>query len=517
MDFRTRKISRGPLSSEKHARPSGRLSLKRLPPQLKIHAITLIGALGAVVLLLFVIFQLARSLDFTNIIFSFGKNLQSDEKGMTNILLTGVGGVDHDGPSLTDTIIIAGIDYKNKLVPMLSVPRDLFVETKQTGRSRINEVLFTAINKYGKEEGMNVLKDTIGKLTGLPIQYYIKIDFSGFEKIVDDLGGVDVVVENDIYDPEYPKDGTIQYETFSIKKGLQHLDGKTALKYARSRHGNSGGDFGRAKRQQQLLYAIKDRALSLDILTSPDKIQKLFASVSDSIETNLSLPEIIELAKLAKDMGKESTVPLVINDDPTECGGLLYTPAREFFGGASVLLPAGGNYDYINLFVSNVYGKIAIVEAAKNEKIQILNGTKTAGLAYEGMSLLSRFCLNTVYYSNAADRTLEESTIYYLPGPDGEKPAALDIINSIMPELKNVAGIPPAYLEDEKRTDSAIVIELGRDYLSKRIPDPFNSLKYLAAPASTSSTSTQETKASSPETTADGTTTKSATKTDGNP
>jgi len=482
MDFRTRKISRGPISTEKPPTPARLLSLNRLAPILKIQAVTVIGALGAVVLLLFVIFQLARSLDFTGIIFSFGKNLQSDEKGMTNILLTGIGGGNHDGANLTDTIIVAGIDYKNKLVPMLSVPRDLFVETKQTGRSRINEVLYAAINKYGKEEGMTVLKDTISKLTGLPIQYYLKIDFGGFEKIVDDLGGVDLIVEEDIYDPEYPKDGTILYETFSIKKGPQHLDGKTALKYARSRHGNSGGDFGRAKRQQQLIYALKDKALSMDILTSPAKIQKLFASVSDSIETNLSLAEIIELAKLAKDMGKESTVPLVMNDDPTACGGLLYTPAREFFSGASVLLPAGNEYDYINLFVNNVYSKIASVEAAKNEKIQILNGTKTAGIAYEGMSLISRFCLNTVYYGNGTDRTLEESTIYYLPGPKGEKPAALDIINSIMPGLKNVAGIPPSYLESEKRADSAIVIELGRDYLSKRIADPFNSLKYLAAP-----------------------------------
>jgi LCP family protein required for cell wall assembly len=505
MDFRTRKIGRGPLSGERQIKKPGRIAFGKLAPHLKIQAVTLIGALGAVVILLFVIFQLARSLDFTSIIFSFGKNLQSDEKGMTNILLAGIGGEGHDGPNLTDTLIVAGIDYKNKLVPMVSIPRDLFVETKQTGRSRINEVLHTAINKYGEEEAMNVLKDTVSKLTGLPIQYYVKINFEGFEKIVDDLGGVDVFVEEDIYDPEYPKDGTILYETFSMKKGLQHLDGKTALKYARSRHGNSGGNFGRAKRQQQLMYAIKDKALSLEILTSPDKIRALFSSVSDSIDTNLTLPEIIEFAKIAKDIGKESTIPLVINDDPTECAGLVYTPAREFFGGASVLLPAGGDYDYMHLFIDNVYRKIGVIEAAKDEKIQVLNATKTPGLAYEGLSMASRFCLNTVYYSNAADRNKEVSTIYYLEGPEGEKPAALEIINTIMPGLQNVPGIPPEYLEGEKRMDSSIVIELGRDYLSKRIPDPFNSLKYLTAPTTSSADTTSSAGTATSETGATGT------------
>jgi len=492
MDFRTRKISRGPLSAEKPQRPKKSFSFKSLSPNVKVQAIALIGALGAVAILLFVIFQLARSLDFTNIIFSFGKSLQADDKGITNILLTGIGGEGHDGPNLTDTIIIAGIDTKNKVVPMLSIPRDLYVETKQTGRSRINEVLNTAINKYGATEGMNVLKDTLSKLTGLSIQYYIKINFDGFVKIVDDLGGVDVNVEEDIYDPEYPRDGTDLYETFSIKKGFQHLDGATALKYARSRHGNAGGNVGRAKRQQQLLYAIKDKALSLNILTNPDKIKQLFASISGSIETNLSLAEIIELAKVAKDLGKDSTVPLVITDDPTTCAGLVYTPAREFFNGASVLLPAGGNYDYMQLFVNNVYLKASSVRASADEKIQVLNGTRTAGLAYEGMSLISRFCLNISYYGNAPNRDLTESTIYYKTDADGNKPAALDIINSIMPGINNVVGIPPAYLEGDKRLDSTIVIELGKDYLSNRVPDPFNSLKYLAVPESSTSSSTSD-------------------------
>jgi len=492
MDFKTRKISRGSLR-EKSQYPKKTLSFKILPPNLKAQATAAIGAFGAVVILLFLIFQLARSLDFTNIIFSFGKALQTDDKGITNILLTGIGGEGHDGPNLTDTIIIAGIDNKNKVVPMLSIPRDLYVYTKQTGRSRINEVLSIAINKYGADQGMNILKETVSKLTGLSIQYYVKINFNGFVKIVDALGGLDINVEEDIYDPEYPRDGTDLYQPFSIKKGLQHLDGATALKYARSRHGNAGGNVGRAKRQQQLLYAIKDKALNLNILTNPEKIKELYSSISDSIETNLSFAEIIELAKIAKDFGKDSSLSLVITDNPTDCAGLVYTPAREFFNGASVLLPAGGDYDYLKLFINNVYLKGADIKAATNEKIQVLNGTQTSGLAYEGMSLLSRFCLNVAYYGNASNRNLSESTIYYKSNINGDKPPALNIINSIMPGIKNVEGIPQDYLVDNKRMDSSIVVELGQDYLSKRIPDPFNSLKYLTAPTSAQSSSNDKT------------------------
>lgn len=473
MDFKKRKISQEP----------------RIPQHLKIQLLTLAGGIVFVFILIFLIVQLVRSLDFTGIIFSFGKALQTDNSGKTNILLAGIGGEGHDGAYLTDTIIVAGIDSKNKMVSMLSIPRDLFIETKQTGRTRINEVMYQGMAKYGEKEGMNILKDTVSQLTGLNIQYYARINFDGFVEIVDSLGGVDVDVANDIYDPEFPLGETTQYQTFSLSKGLQHLDGITALKYARSRHGTAGGNVGRAARQQQLLFAIKDKALSLNILTNTGKMQEIFNLVADSIDTNLSFAEIIELAKMSKDMDKNAAFPLVITDDPTECAGLVYTPAREYFNGASVLLPAGGNYDHIHLFIDTVYNDIKTIKDSAGEEIQVLNATKTPGLAYEGMSLLSRFCLNTVYYSNAENRSSDTSIIYYKPGPEGQLPNALKIISKLMPGIKTQQGIPSAYLESEKRKNSVIVIELGKDYLTKRIDDPFKSLKYLSAPQ----TETEET------------------------
>ncbi|MCC7197486.1 LCP family protein [Candidatus Peregrinibacteria bacterium] len=504
MDFKTRKI-------RKHS-PKPPRERKPLPPHLKMQLFAVFGGIAMVGLLLFGIFEVIKSLNFSSIIFSsFGKNLQTSENGKTNILLTGTGGANHDGGNLTDTVMLVNIDYKTKTVPMLSIPRDLYVETKLTGRSRINEVYNLAKKKYGDKQGLDVLKDTVSQLTGQDIQYVIKVDFDGFVKIVDALGGVDVVVENDIYDPYYPKGETIQYQTFSIKAGPQHLDGETALKYARSRKTTS--DFDRAKRQQQLLFAIKEKALSMNVLTDPTKIQSLYNSVAGSIDTNLNLGEIVELAKIAQEFGKESAVPLVLNDDPTSCGGMLYTPSRDFFGGASVLLPAGGGYDYIHMFVNTEFNNMSVLREVENNKIQILNATKTPGLALEGMNLLSRFCLNVVYYGNAVDRTKEISTIYYRPKPlpldkDGKeipvdpkdenaseerKPEVLKVITTLMPDIQVVEGIPAEYLEDDRRIDSAVVVELGKDYLTKRIKDPYDNLRYLeTTPVSKPKTSSQQ-------------------------
>ncbi len=482
MDFKTRRINK------KDRNPPRKLpSLPKMDSEIKAHIISIGGGILLMMIFAFIIVQTVKSLDFSSIIFSFGQELQTTPKGRTNILLAGIGGEGHDGGNLTDTVLVASVDYKNKLVPMISIPRDLFVTTKETGKSRINEVYWLAKNKVGKSGGLEALKKSVSEITGQEIQYYVKIDFEGFVKIVDSIGGIDLYVENDIYDPYYPRGETIQYQTFSIKKGFQHLDGDTALKYARSRKTTS--DFDRAKRQQMVLQSIREKALSLNVLTDPTKIKAIYDSVSSSIDTNLSFGEIIELAKFAKDLGKDSTMPVAINDDPTDCGGLVYTPDRDFFNGAAVLLPAGNKYEYIQEFVDTMLTYTSAI--MKKESVQVLNGTKASGLAYQVMSILSRFCMNVEYYGNAEKRDLEMTTIYYTPGPNGEKPESLDLALHFIPVAKTVAGIPETFQTTEKRKKSIIVIELGKDYLENKLIDPFDSLKYLAPPTPKTSTTQQ--------------------------
>lgn len=461
------------------------------------------GGLIIIVILLYAIYILIKSLDFSGIIFSFGKSLRVDENGHTNILLAGIGGEGHDGGELTDSLIVASIDYNQKIVPMLSVPRDLYVKSqKLNAGERINAVYSVGKNQFSSKEGLEELKQVVSNVTGAPIDYYIKIDFKGFKKIVDSLGGIDVVVEKDLYDPYYPLGETVQYQTFAISAGPHHLDGETALKYARSRETTS--DFDRAHRQQQILTAVREKALSLDVLTDPTKIKAIYDSVASSIETDLSLNEIIELAKTAKDFGKESTISRVLtNDMNATCGALLYQPAKDLFGGAFVLLPAGNTYDYIQQFATNFFkdGKKAEDQSA----IQVLNGTKIPNLATDVLNYFNRMCYNGIFSGNASSTNLATTTIYYQPGPNGEKPLALDAVTKILP-YKVQSGIPPSYLVNVGKIDrqsTRIVIELGADYLDKRIKDPFKLIPYTPSPtpASTTSETTQATTQAKPTTT----------------
>lgn len=482
MDFKTRRIRKKPRprrwkSPNFKAVAEKEQHKQRSNNKYTVHFATAGGSIFVILVLLVGIYWVISSLDFSKIVFSFGKNLETDATGRTNIMLVGTGGEEHDGANLTDTIIVASIDYEGQMVPMLSIPRDFYIMPRQ---QRINSVYDTEYQLNGSREGMKTLQGIVEDITDMEIQYYAKVDFNGFVDIVDALGGVEVMVEERIYDPYYPKGETIYFETFKLEAGLQTLDGETALKYARSRKTTS--DFDRARRQQQLLFALKEKALSLNILTDAGKIGEIYNSVDDSIETDLSLAEIIELGRLAKDFQKESIFPLVMNDDPTECGGFLYTPARDFFSGASVLLPAGEGYEYVHLFTDIAFNNIDTI-ANSTDEIQILNGTRTSGLAWEGLTHLSRFCLPVVYYGNASERPLEESTIYYKPiDEEGNPPAMLELVQTLMPGLKTQAGIPQDYLLTERRMNSTIVVELGTDYLSKRMEDPFRNLRFFVSP-----------------------------------
>ena len=158
---------------------------------------------------------------------------------------------------------------------------------------------------------MAELGKKVTEITGEPVDKYLNIDFAGFKKFVDILGGVEIDVPEDIVDYEYP-DNNWGYQTFRIKKGFQALDGATALKYVRSRHSTS--DFSRSARQQLVLKAIKDKLFTMNALTSPTKLSSLYSAVTSHIKTNLSFDEIIELAVFAKDLNNSKILSFNLND-----------------------------------------------------------------------------------------------------------------------------------------------------------------------------------------------------------
>jgi len=199
----------------------------------------------------------------------------------------------------TDTMMLISLDPVTNSVGILSIPRDLYVDVPGFGIQRINTA-------YGVGElsqpggGARLAMQTVQYNFGIPVNDYAVVDFDSFIRIVDLLGGITVNVEKPISDPLYP-DMNYGYDPFYLAAGPQQLDGRTALKYARSRHGSD--DIDRARRQQQVLYAIRDKVLALDMLSRMAlEAPALWSELDAGIDTGLALDQIMQLAWWLKDI-----------------------------------------------------------------------------------------------------------------------------------------------------------------------------------------------------------------------
>ncbi len=300
-----------------------------------------------------------------------------------NILLLGIGGESHDGPYLSDTNMILSFKPSTGQVAMISVPRDLLVPIPGYGWQRINSA-----DAYGEMknpgQGGEFARQVFSEVFDLPIHYYGRVDFAGFEKIIDDLGGVDMDVENTLDDYEYPVPGretattSLRYEHLHIDKGLQHLDGELALKYVRSRHaiGIEGSDFARSKRQQKLLMAVKNKALSMSTLVNPYRISRVLTTLSDHIATDMQVWEIIRLYGLGKDVGEENISRIVFDDSPA---GRLVPAITE--AGAFVLRPRAGNFSELQAMIASAFDQQALANVPAVNAVRYVDesASSTAG------------------------------------------------------------------------------------------------------------------------------------------
>ena len=318
--------------------------------------------------------------------------LEVDERGHTNILLLGVAGQSKEGGNLSDSILVFSIDPKTPSISFLSLPRDLFIAS-EIGDRKVNEIYAAARYKHGEKKGLEIIKGAISDFANIPIHYSAVVNFNVFENFVDDLGGVDMFVAKDIIDPFYP-DKDYGYQTFIVRKGMQHFDGATTLKYARSRKTSS--DYDRAQRQQDIILAIRKKASDLSLLTDLERLKRIYTNLKKNINTDIGITEVAALAKVAVGIDYQNAVSAVLNDDPTQKGGFLYTPAREFYGGQFVLLPKDlkDTQKFIELILEDP--EIFF----ENTQISILNGSKMSGLAGEMQSRLRRFGLHVIDVGN---------------------------------------------------------------------------------------------------------------------
>lgn len=224
--------------------------------------------------------------------------LPSRDGGRINVLLLGIDRRQGTGWAYrTDTIMVLTMAPDTGAVGILSIPRDLQLAIPGHGEDRINTANVYGYQQDNPEAGPGLLVATIESNFGIPIDGYLMVDFQAFEAIVDTLGGIDVDVPRTLHDTRYPDPKTgdpYAFRTIHFDPGLQHMNGKRALTYARSRMSTT--DFDRAKRQQLVLLAIRERALELSAIP---RWPSLATAVMDGIKTDMGLGELFTLALYA--------------------------------------------------------------------------------------------------------------------------------------------------------------------------------------------------------------------------
>lgn len=299
---------------------------------------------------------------------------------------------------------------------MISIPRDLKVNIPGYGYNKINFA-----NSYGETknhgEGAKLANEVIEKTFNTDINYYFRIDFTAFKEIIDEVGGVTVSVDNSFIDEMYPA-ANEEYQTVQFTKGIQTMDGKTALEFARSRHGNNGegSDFARAKRQQKIILALKEKVLSFSTLVNPIKVSNIISTLSKHFTTNMKFSDMMAFLKMIKELDTQNITHLVLDDSPN--GFLKNGYTTE---GAFILESITGNFDDITETIKNIF---ETVEPEKDNtpmqkkpeltpvNIEIQNSTWVAGMAARMEKRLTdkNFIINQI--GNTVERPVEKSGIY---------------------------------------------------------------------------------------------------------
>jgi hypothetical protein len=293
--------------------------------------------------------------------------------------------------------------------------------------------------------------ETVEYNLGVDIDYYVRFNFQAFIELVDRIGGIDIDVPETINDPDYP---TPDYgvELFHVDAGPHHFYGEEALKYARTRHSN-GGDFDRARRQQQVIKAIFKRVTEANMLPqlaaqAPEMLQLLEKSVK--IDPKLQLDEIIALANLARRVDMDKDVTFRVIDE--SCTLFATTPDEM-----QILIPLRDEIRKVRDEVFGLSGNGEIVQTLEEESatISVLNGTLTAGLASTTSQFLEANGLAIAAYDNA-DRQDYDTSLVIL---NRAKPmTAVQILSLLkLPQSAVVNGNNPT-------ADYDIVIILGADY-----------------------------------------------------
>lgn len=289
---------------------------RRILKHYKVVRVLILGALlvGAFLLFQFVSFlvnktQLSYYKDLAKAFIVAPTDELSTFDNRVNILILGKGGPNHTAGDLTDTMLFASLNLKDGNVFLLSLPRDIWVSSL---RAKLNSAYYWG-NQKTPGGGLILAKSEVEKIVGVPINYGVVFDFGAFKEVIDVLGGIQVDVENSFVDEKFPivgrendlcdgdKTYACRYETLRFEKGVQTMDGETALKFVRSRNaqGDEGTDIAREARQQRVIAGVKKALSDSKTFLDYQKLRKLLAVLNSSIETDLNSVDLTVLARKA--------------------------------------------------------------------------------------------------------------------------------------------------------------------------------------------------------------------------
>lgn len=278
-----------------------------------------------------------------------------NNKERVNLLFLGIPGKGYHGEKLTDTIIIINSTPKAEKPIGISVPRDLLIKPLDKNYyTKINSLYNSGKNE---KEGIELTITKLKEITGLDFDYFVVFDLDGVKNLIDQLGGIDVVIRENIYDPLFPGPND-SYQVFSINKGVHHLDGETTLKYIRSRN-QPEGDFARIKRQQEVINILKNKILSLNFIWDFPTILNIWKTVNSHTYSNIDLDDIKYAWNLVKKTNLDEIKFFTLSNLPEN---QLLVSEETMLGNekAYILRPKAGleNYqeikEYINQLINNL-------------------------------------------------------------------------------------------------------------------------------------------------------------------
>ena len=371
------------------------------------------------------------------------------------VLVMGVDNRPDEPVARTDTIILLTINPETGSAGMLSLPRDLLVHVSALNSDvKINTVhVLGEIDKY-PGGGPALLKETVADLTGYPVDYYVRVRFDGFQQIIDLLGGIDIDVPREIRDDLYP-DNNYGYDPLYIPAGWQHMDGELALKYARTRHIDD--DYGRARRQQQVIMAIKNRVMETGELAALlPRLPGLSIALANTVQTDMPVDKALALARNLDQVNLDNPTRIVIDKtmgeettDP-KLGFVLVPDTNKLQAAATALFadtPVSAGTD------ASPDGEAPIAQVAQ-ARVVVLNGSPQDNLAVEAAALLTDDGYSVVGVGNAERSDYIES---WLINHGDQAPNACDL-------LAQKFDVKPDHIRlDSPSPDTDVTLILGAD------------------------------------------------------